>query len=331
LISILMPVKNAGTYLEECLDSILAQSYSNWELIAIDDHSEDESYHQLLGYTFKDDRITVIKNNDNGIISALRLAFENSKGGFITRMDADDIMVKEKLQILHKELSEKGEGFIGLGLVEYFAQNNLGMGYKIYETWLNSLTYHGMNFEEIYKECVIPSPCWMVHRNDLIRAGAFDSEIYPEDYDLAFRFYKLGLKVISCNYILHKWRDHEARASRNDEHYKDNTFLSLKVKYFLELERDPARPLVLWGAGKRGKELSKLLIKEELDFFWVSNNKRKHGVNIYGRIIQNVAYVEALDKPQIIVNVSSPDDQSAIRAYLNASLLEPMEDYFFFC
>ena len=326
-----MPVKNAEPFLEECLDSIIDQTYSNWELIAIDDHSDDNSYNTLLGYSFKDDRIKVKKNNGNGIIEALRLAFNESTGKFISRMDADDIMVREKLAVLHAGLTKFGEGFLSVGLVEYFAREKLGMGYKIYETWLNSLTYHGINFEEIYKECVIPSPCWMVHRTELIRAGAFENDVYPEDYDLAFRFYKEGLKPIPCKFILHKWRDHESRASRNNAHYQDNTFLSLKINHFMELDRDPARPLVLWGAGKRGKALSKLLIEKEVDFFWVSNNIKKHGVNIYGRIIKNVAYVEALTKPQIIINVSGPDDQNGIRAYLNASLLASMEDYFFFC
>ena len=217
-----MPVRNAGLYIEECLESILSQTFSNWELIAIDDHSDDDSYNKLLGYTFKDDRVSVFKNEGKGIIEALRLAFKNSSGKYITRMDADDLMVNEKLDVLQNSLNKSGLGNIAVGLVEYFAQSNLGMGFKIYETWLNSLTYHGLNFKEIYKECVIPSPSWMVHREDLVKSGAFDSNVYPEDYDLAFRFYKQGLKAIPCNYILHKWRDHEARASRNDVHYKDN-------------------------------------------------------------------------------------------------------------
>ncbi|MEM7163762.1 MAG: glycosyltransferase family 2 protein, partial [Bacteroidota bacterium] len=174
-------------------------------------------------------------------------------------------------------------------------------------------------------------PCWMTYKKDFEAIGAFNSNIYPEDYDLAFRFYQGGLECIPSNEILHLWRDHPERASRNDEHYQDNQFLELKLTFFLEIERDQSRPLVLWGAGKRGKKLAKLLIEREIDFFWVSNNSNKIGKNIYGRVIQDVFYSEALEKPQLIIQVSSPFDQSAIRAYLNAQLLEAIEDYFFFC
>lgn len=326
-----MPVKNAEPFLKECLDSILAQDLQNWELIAVDDGSEDNSHSILLEYSFKDERIYPMTNYGNGIIRALRLALENCSGNIITRMDADDIMVVEKLSTLYNSLHQKGIGNIAIGMVEYFSEKPLGEGYKIYETWLNSLTYHGLNYDEIYKECVIPSPCWMVYKEDLMKVRAFNSDLYPEDYDLAFRLYKHNIKPIACNYILHKWRDHSKRSSRNDENYSDNNFLDLKVHHFMELDRDPARPLVIWGAGKKGKNLAKLFIEREEDFFWVSNNPKKKGVNIYDRVIQEVVYIEALNKPQIIVNVSAPKDQNAIRAYLNACLLEPMEDYFFFC
>ena len=326
-----MPVKNAEKYLIECLDSIINQTYKSWELIAVDDHSDDNSYQVLLEYSFKDSRIIPFKNQGKGIIEALRHALNQSSGNMISRMDADDIMMENKLEYLQHSLSLKGKGFVAVGLVEYFSEQQLGIGYLIYESWLNSLSYHGSNFDEIYKECVIPSPSWLVYREDLVNAGAFDNDLYPEDYDLAFRFYRSGLKVIPAKQILHRWRDYAERTSRNDEKYRDNQFLELKLRYFMELDRDHSRPLVLWGAGKKGKALAKRLVKMEADFFWVSNNPKKKGVNIYGRVVQEVVYIEALEKPQIIINVSSPEDQSAIRAYLEAGLLEPVEDYFFFC
>ena len=99
-ISILMPVKNADQFLEECLNSIVQQSFSDWELIAIDDHSTDSSYEILGEYQKKDGRIKVFKNQKNGIIHALRGALERSNGSYITRMDADDIMANIKLEEL---------------------------------------------------------------------------------------------------------------------------------------------------------------------------------------------------------------------------------------
>ena len=80
------------------------------------------------------------------------------------------------------------------GLVKYFSETTLGDGYQKYEQWLNQLTLENRNFEDIYKECVIPSPAWMCHRDDLDNCGGFAQQQYPEDYDLCFRFYKNKLK-----------------------------------------------------------------------------------------------------------------------------------------
>ena len=68
----------------------------------------------------------------------------------------------------------------------------------------------------------------MVHREDFDKCGGFQSNIYPEDYDLAFRFYRKGLTPIKCDEVLHYWRDYANRTSRTHEHYSDNTFLDIK-------------------------------------------------------------------------------------------------------
>mgnify|MGYP000860087858 CR=1 FL=1 len=74
----------------------------------------------------------------------------------------------------------------------------------------------------------------MVHKTDLDLCGAFLADRYPEDYDLAFRFYEKGLTCISCNKILHYWRDYDTRTSRTSEHYAQNYFLEIKLHYFLK-------------------------------------------------------------------------------------------------
>ena len=98
LVSILIPFKNTGVYLTDCLQSILKQNYTNWELLIVDDGSTDESYNIVKNYTEQDNRIKLFKNSGSGIIDALKLAFSKSSGEFITRMDSDDIMLPNKLE-----------------------------------------------------------------------------------------------------------------------------------------------------------------------------------------------------------------------------------------
>lgn len=331
MISILTPFKNTEKFLPECIESIQSQSYENWELIIVDDGSTDTSFNIVESYAANDSRIKLFKNSGTGIIEALRFAFSLSKGKFITRMDSDDVMPYNKLEMMRNQLVEYGKKHLALGLVKYFGETGISDGYHKYELWLNKLTKSGNNYAEIYKECVIPSPCWMLHREDLIACEAFEPNRYPEDYDLAFRFYKYQYKCIPSIDVLHYWRDYSTRTSRTHEHYAQNYFLHIKTHYFLELDYNPKRPLTLWGAGFKGKEIAKLLIKNKIPFYWICNNPKKIGKKIHGQKLLPVSYLETLKNPQSIITVANSKSQKHISNVFEMLNLKPMEDYFFFC
>ncbi|MCK7591101.1 glycosyltransferase [Subsaxibacter sp. CAU 1640] len=331
LISILTPFKNTEIFLAECLDSIISQTYANWELLIVDDASTDHSYNLIKSYSVKDERIKLMKNDGNGIIDALRFAFENSNGDYITRMDSDDVMPKNKLEVLVNNLMQHGKQHVAVGKVNYFSDEGISDGYARYEKWLNDLTQEGANYSEIYKECVIPSPCWMIHRDDLITCDAFNPNHYPEDYDLTFRFYKYGMKCIPCDQVLHHWRDYATRTSRTHEHYAQNYFLDIKLHYFLELDYDPNRVLTVWGAGFKGKHIAKMLKKRKIPFIWICNNPKKIGKHIYKIELHSFKYLNELENPQSIVTVANECSQTRIKAYFNEQRMFPMKDYFFFC
>ncbi len=330
-ISILIPFKNTAEFLPDCIQSIINQTYDNWEILAVNDHSTDNSLDVMHSYAQKETRINVLKNEGKGIIEALRTAYSHAQGTYITRMDSDDIMSPNKLENMVRSLEKLGQGHIALGKVKYFSKEGVGDGYKSYEKWLNRLTEKGLNYSEIYKECVIPSPCWMVHRTDLERAGSFTSNRYPEDYDLAFRFYEQDLKCIPTNELLHYWRDYGHRTSRTSEHYAQNYFLDIKLYYFLKLDRDNESPLVLWGAGNKGKTLAKNLLKKNIAFIWVCNNSNKIGLDIYDKRMNHYLELSKLQKAQVIITVANKEAQEFIKDYLQDQGKNRVQDYFFFC
>jgi glycosyltransferase involved in cell wall biosynthesis len=298
-----MPVKNGAIHLPACLDSIINQTYIHWELIIVDDHSSDNTEQIIQDYMLSDKRISTCKNHGKGIINALRLAFDKSSGQYITRMDADDIMHEQKIELLKNQLFHRGPGFVAVGLVRYFKEGVIGKGYEQYASWLNHLTINSSNFDHMYRECTIPSPCWMMDKTDLEKIGAFDSHIYPEDYDLAFRMKVHNINLASVNKVIHYWRDHEMRATRNDPNYLDNRFVELKVKYFIESEMNE-RLLVLWGAGSKGKSIAKQLILRKIRFSWITNNPNKIGQNIYGLKLLSEAVLRETNSKNVIVSIS---------------------------
>lgn len=315
LISILIPCKNAAHYLEECLSSITQQSYTNWESIIVDDNSTDNSLEILKNWGKHHERFKICKNGGYGIISALQTAFAISKGTLITRMDADDIMTANKLEKMASQLIQHGHRHVATGTVQYFREDKpLGTGYKRYAEWLNTMSQSGSNFGAIYKECVIPSPCWMLYRKDLQAIGAFQPNIYPEDYDLVFRMYKENLQVIPCSdEVLHLWRDHSDRASRNDSNYRDNRFLDLKIQYFIDLDYRQEIPLFVWGAGAKAKMIAQTLIERAINFYWITDNEKKIGHNIYDVILQSPSSLNKQTKAQIILTMANVKEQLKVK------------------
>lgn len=109
LVSIITPLYNCELYLKDCIDSVLSQSYQNWEMLIVDDQSEDSSYEIALKYSQKDTRIIVFQlpiNSGSG--PARNKAIKESKGRFIAFLDSDDLWHKDKLRIQVNIMLSKG-------------------------------------------------------------------------------------------------------------------------------------------------------------------------------------------------------------------------------
>lgn len=331
-ISIILPTKDTEPYLEECLDSIVNQTYPHWELLAVNDASSDASFDIIQAYAAKDKRIVAIDNPNPGLLLALRLGYKHATGDLIHRMDSDDKMPADKLEVMSEALILSGKGSVVTGGAEYFIdEGEVGDGFNRYVAWLSEVSRENTHAENIYRESVIASNCWLVHREDFDAIGGFEPDTFPEDYDLCFRFYAGGLKIVGLDKILHLWRDRTDRISRNWDVYKDNRFLDLKTDYFIKVDLDSNRPLAVWGAGKNGKDIVRLLQSKEVkNIHWVCDNERKIGKDIYDIRMQHYYAIPEINQPQIIIAVASPDDQKEIEVKLKSWGKKAGIDYWFF-
>ena len=331
MISIILPTKDTSRYLDDCIQSIINQEFKNWELIAVNDQSTDNSLEVLEKYAELDSRIQVVTNPNAGLLEALRFGYSKSSGTLIHRMDSDDKMPPYKLQVMYDAWMENGKGCVVTGGAEYFMDDGeVGNGFKRYAQWLSDVSRDNTHAENIYRESVIASNCWLAHREDFNAIKGFEPSTFPEDYDLCFRFYEGGLKIIGLDRVLHLWRDRPDRISRNWDVYKDYRFYPLKTEYYFKIERDLSRPLVLWGAGKNGKDLAKLILERESNFHWVCDNEGKIGKHIYDIKMEAFSAIEHLESPQVIIAVSSPDGQKEIQTILGNWNLTEGKDYLFF-
>ena len=137
----------------------MLQSYTDWQLIAVDDHSDDQS--RALLEKDNDPRIEVYTNEGKGILPALQTAQKHIRGTYVTRMDADDIMPIHKLENLLKLVRSKNGGIVSTGAVNYFSDEEIrasyGFGFNYYSpigpigfTWGFPLSSKSYDIERMF-------------------------------------------------------------------------------------------------------------------------------------------------------------------------------------
>jgi glycosyltransferase involved in cell wall biosynthesis len=112
LISIIVPIYNTGNGLRECLDSILSQTFANWEAILVDDGSTDNTGEIVDEYAKKNSRFIVIHKQNGGTLLARKTGLEKSKGEFIANIDHDDKYHPQFLEKMHAKITETNADFV---------------------------------------------------------------------------------------------------------------------------------------------------------------------------------------------------------------------------
>lgn len=117
LISIIVPIYNTSEYLSQCIDSIISQTYSELEIILIDDGSTDNSLQICMEYQKSDERIKVIHQENGGSVAARRSGLEAARGVYIGFVDADDYIEPDMFEKLYASITEFHVDFVHSGMI----------------------------------------------------------------------------------------------------------------------------------------------------------------------------------------------------------------------
>jgi len=279
-----MPVRNAAETLDEAVRSIFAQTWKDWELVAVDDGSTDETPGLLDEWRKQDARVRVLRHGSGrGIVAALDTGLRAARGDVIARMDADDIALPERLQRQRERLlAPDGPALVGCR-VRYFPEEMVAEGARRYEEWLNALVTPREHARDLFVECPLAHPTFMMRRDVLEAVGGYQSRDWPEDYDLVLRFWRAGYGVAKVPEVLLLWREAPRRASRVLDDYRPEAFRRCKAHYLRQSYLVGDRPALVWGAGPIGKAFARTLLDagHPLRGF-VELNPRKIGMAIYG-------------------------------------------------
>lgn len=315
-VSVLLPVRDAGPFLEECLDSLRAQTLADHEVVAVDDGSRDGSGEVLERAARRDPRLRVARGRARGIVSALNAALEMARAPLVARMDADDVAHPERLerQALRLE-AERDSVVLGCAVRLRAEPGHASSGMRAYVDWLNGLVDHEQIVRDLWVESPLAHPSVMMRAEALRALGGYRAFDGPEDYDLWHRARAAGLRFAKVRETLLEWRDTPQRLSRRDPRYAAERFRALKIEL---LEKGPlaaGRGVVIWGAGPVGKGFGRALAGRghRLEAF-VEVDARKIGQRVHGAPVVAVAAAERLRGPVHLGAVARPEARARIRA-----------------
>lgn len=261
-ISVLLPCYNAAETLEEALQSLVCQTMTDFEVVVVDDGSQDASLSVLQIWKQKDPRFRILSHPHKGIISTLNSGLQACQAPYVARMDTDDRSHPQRLASQFEFLETHPEVSVVGCLVAGFPPDQVRQGFSIYMNWLNSLVSDGEIRREIFVESPLAHPSVTFRKDVVLQAGGYQEHGWAEDYDLWLRLYLNEARFAKVPELLFEWREHPERLTRTDGRYSLENFLRAKAYY---LVRGPLRDrdgLILWGAGMMGRRLSKHLLRQ---------------------------------------------------------------------
>ena len=183
-VCVVLPVRNGWPYLPAAVDSVLNQTYRNFELIVIDDGSTDEGRAWLAARALQDDRLRLVANPGQGLVDALNHGMSLASGPYIARMDADDIAMPERFE-RQVAFLEANPSIAILGTqTAYMDENGHSIGFPSAYPTDPAQVSHTL----AEKGCVLVHPSIMGRREAILQAGGYRRRTeYAEDYDLWLR------------------------------------------------------------------------------------------------------------------------------------------------
>lgn len=228
-VSIIMGVYNNQTTLRQALDSIISQTYNDWEFVICDDASTDCSYEILLEYKQKyPDKIILLRNSENMKLAfSLNRCLKKARGKYIARMDGDDISNKHRLEKQVQFLENNHQYDLVGTLMQSFDKNGLK---------------HIVNIKEIPEKTDLPIFNPFHHATIMMKKSVFNKlngytvskkTRRMEDVDLWYRFYENKFKGYNMQEVLYYVREDEAAYKRR------------KFTYYLDASK------IVWSGVKR--------------------------------------------------------------------------------
>jgi len=327
LVSVLLPALDAERTLVPTLRSVRRQTEARWECVVVDDGSTDATLRTVEAVAASDDRFVVVPTPHRGLAAALMTGLAHCRGHFIARMDADDLMHRERLaRQMHALGADASVAAVGCH-VRLFPRARLGRGWRSYERWLNAIDSVERVRAEAFVECPVAHPSLMIRRELLVEFGYRDRG-WPEDYDLLLRLLAHGHRVGVVTRRLLAWRNHPGRMSLTDARYAPASFTACKAAFLAAHFLAGVEEYDLWGYGGTGRTLRRALLAEgKRPAHVVDVHPGRLGQTIHGARVVAPDEIPRLPRRPMLVSVAGERPRRQIREALTAMGFRELDDF----
>lgn len=331
IVSIVLPYRNASSTLDECLQSVLSQSHTDFELLMINDHSDDDSERLVAHYGKQDKRVRLLTSPRRGLVAALNFGLHRAEGIFIARMDADDRMRPQRLRQQVRTLQSQPHWSLVASQVHLFPEADIQAGYREYIRWQNQCLTPTDIEADIYLESPFVHPSVTYRRKHILNLGGYREGNFAEDYELWLRMHRAGLAMTKLPKVHLDWRESPRRLSRVDPRCSQQAFDQLRANYLAVDPRLHCRPLVMWGAGRKTRRRCRLLL--ELGFTpaaWVDIDPKKIGQRLNKvPVVDPDWLLQRHPRPLVLVYVRNHGARAGIQTFLEEADYRRGHDFLF--
>ncbi len=318
-VAILLPLRNAGPWLDACLRSVRRQTYGDFTCLVVDDGSRDDGPAIAARHAAADPRIALAQARGVGLVAALQTGLDQCASPLVARMDADDLMHRRRLE-LQVQAMDRDPGLDGLGCHAWaFAADRsapLGDGTREYMRWLRSLRLEADVRRDAFVDAPLLHPTWLM-RTELLRAHGYRDEGWAEDYDLLLRLLQRGARLAVLPKVLHAWRRSHRAATFADPRYAEARRVALKASALAAGFLHGHERYLLWGYGHTGKRLrAALQAHGKRPAAIVELHPRRLGMSAHGARFVPPAALQDAPRLPIVVCVAGLEARAQARARL---------------
>lgn len=241
MISVIIPVYNASHTLRQCVDSLLMQTYQDYELILVDDGSSDDSLSICKAYSSSCKNVHVIHQNNAGVSSARNLGLKRAAGELVTFVDSDDWVDRDYLESMVSPLSVHDSDLVISGFI--LDRVDSSDNYSFSDTFIHIDKEDASIFHSIFQSRLLYGPCCKLYKTDIIRRNRLFFPInlsYGEDRIFNYEYLSCIDTILVCSYTGYHYilNNPESLTSKKREDLFELEYQQWKSRWNLYTSRD---------------------------------------------------------------------------------------------